>query len=319
MNHSILILLPLPDAMKVSLRAVAPLATFVYETEETVTKEQLEDCEILFCYPSPSLVKRAKNVKLVQLMSAGYNPFLPKDALRDGVKLCCAIGAYGEPVAQHAFATVLSLMKRLPWYHDNQAKKVWESMGNVMDMYGKTYLVAGFGDLGSTFAKLVKPFSSTVIAVVRNPRERELADVTIPLSKMGEYIGQADVVVNCLPEMSETKNIFDKEMLAKMKDQAIFVNVGRGSAMDLEAVCEALKTGKLFGAGLDVFPQEPLPPTHEVWTLPNVLLTPHVSGGLQMPSTLGKVVNILKENIRRYYANEPLHNEVDRENESVKR
>ena len=135
-------------------------------------------------------------------------------------------------------------------------------------------------------------------------------DPVLPLEKLDELLPQADVVALCLPHNAQSAGLMDERRIALMKDDAILVNAGRGSALDQEALVRAMRGGKLWGAALDVTVPEPLPADSPLWDIPNLLLTPHVAGGMRLEITRQRCVEIALENLRRYLAGEPLMNRV---------
>lgn len=136
-------------------------------------------------------------------------------------------------------------------------------------------------------------------------------DELIHTDKLDEYLPQADCVAITLPGTTATKGMFDAERMAKMKDGAILLNVGRGMIVDTDALCAALENGKLAGAGVDVTDPEPLPADHPLWKMENAVITPHISGGYHLQETHDRIVRIMAENLKRFLAGEPLRNVVD--------
>ena len=172
--------------------------------------------------------------------------------------------------------------------------------------------VLGLGDIGGEFAKRAKALGARVIGVRRTGTDKpDFVDELIHTDKLDEYLPQADCVAITLPGTTATKGMFDAERMAKMKDGAILLNVGRGMIVDTDALCAALENGKLAGAGVDVTDPEPLPADHPLWKMENAVITPHISGGYHLQETHDRIVRIMAENLKRFLAGEPLRNVVD--------
>ena len=139
----------------------------------------------------------------------------------------------------------------------------------------------------------------------------DFVDELIHTDKLDEYLPQADCVAITLPGTTATKGMFDAERMAKMKDGAILLNVGRGMIVDTDVLCAALENGKLAGAGVDVTDPEPLPADHPLWKMENAVITPHISGGYHLQETHDRIVRIMAENLKRFLAGESLRNVVD--------
>ena len=151
------------------------------------------------------------------------------------------------------------------------------------------------------------------IGIKRTPAPRpDFVDELYTLDKLDECLSRADIVFLSLPETPATRGLFGADRLARMKEGAILLNAGRGSAVDTGALCDAVESGRLGGAGLDVTDPEPLPEGHRAWSVRDILITPHVSGGYHLPYTHDRIVEICGENLRRFRAGEPLLHRVDR-------
>ena len=225
--------------------------------------------------------------------------------------LTSAVGAYGQAVSEHMFATLLALCKRLHQYRDAQNRNSWTPLGEVKTLAGATVLVAGAGDIGSSFARLVKGMGAHTVGLRRSPeRGAEGIDEMHPLSALDEWLPKADVVALVLPHSPETDRLMDGPRIGRMKRDAILLNAGRGSAVDCGALAQALEEGHLWGAGLDVTAPEPLPGDHPLWRAERCLITPHVAGGDHLPAIRERLVDIALDNLRRYLAGEPLRNRM---------
>jgi len=220
----------------------------------------------------------------------------------------------GPTIAEHSMAMLLSLAAGLPAYQRAQTENRWDrslaERPGFGELPGKTLLVVGLGGIGSEMARRADALGMKVIATRNSSREGpDYVDYVGLPDELPELARQADVVFNALPLTAATTGLFDSAFFGQVKPGAIFISVGRGESTDTDALVAALKSGRLYGAGLDVTDPEPLPPDSPLWQLDNVIITPHVSarGG----NSQALVMLVALENLRRYVAGEPLLNVVD--------
>lgn len=223
-----------------------------------------------------------------------------------------ATGAYGKAVGEHMFAMLLSIQKKLHVYRDNQNRCDWSDEGQVLSLTGNTVLIAGLGNIGLSFARMMKAFDSHIIGIKRRIGEcPEGVDELHTMEELDDLLPKADVVLSILPNTPVTRNVFRRQQFKKMKKSAIFMNAGRGNAVDTEDLCNALIAGDIYAAGLEVTDPEPLPQEHRLWNIKNAVITPHVSGDFHLPQTLDFIADIALENVRRYLNGEELCHVVD--------
>ena len=263
--------------------------------------------------PSSGLLAKTKRLEWLQLLSAGADRYVRPGVLPAGATLTNATGAYGKSISEYMICAVLSLFLDFPHYRDNQRQHLWKSSGKSRHIRGTTALVVGLGNLGSEFAARYRALGGRVIGVKRTAASEkpEYLDGLYTTDRLDELLPLADVVTLSLPSTPETLHLFGKEKFSRMKPGAVLVNVGRGTAVDTDALCDALKTGKLSGAALDVTDPEPLPADHPIWDAPNIIITPHISGGWDAPDNVERVFAIIYENLGRYLRGEELINVVD--------
>ncbi len=308
----IIVTLPVNEKHKQALQAAAPEAEILYLPAEEVTEELLQTATATIGNIAPSKFHGYENIKWVQLSSAGTDGYTTPGVLAPSTALTNATGAYGLNISEHMIAQLLMMIKHLEKYYDAQKEKRWSDYGTVQSIYGSTTLVVGLGDIGGQFAQKMHALGSRVIGIRRNVGEKpDYLDGLYSLDQLDELLPQADYVACSLPGTNATYHLFDADRLARMKAGAILINVGRGSIVDSYALHDALQSGHLGGACLDVVEPEPLPQDHPLWEAPNLLLTPHVSGFYHLPETLERVVRIGVTNLKAFVAGEPLKNHVD--------
>lgn len=251
-------------------------------------------------------LRDAPRLRWLHTFSAGVDhPWF--QALRArGIRLTTSSGAHAVPIAHTVLLYLLALSRGLPAWMDAQRRRGWEPHP-VVELPGLVLGVVGLGPIGLEVARLGAAFGMRVIGVRRTPRGDEPCE-TWPLARLDELVALADALVLALPLTDGTRHLLDAARLARMKRGAWLVNVGRGALVDEAALVEALREGRLGGAGLDVFETEPLPPESPLWEMPNVIVTPHSSGNT--PGNLVRATGIFLDNLGRFVRGEPLRNEV---------
>lgn len=277
-----------------------------------VTAEDVQDCEIFFGMLPPELLRQAKSLKWLQCSFAGVDRYADQAQYAENIAITNASGAYGITISEHMVVTLLMLMRRMPEYHEMQKKREWYCVGQIKSVMNSVITVVGVGDIGSNFAKRVLPMGAFVRGVRRTEGPKpDFVDEIYTVDRLDEAITGADVVALCLPGTGETRRLFDRERMLKMKPGAILMNVGRGNAVDLFALDELLRSGHLGGAAIDVTEPEPLPPEHPLWTAPHALITPHISGNTSLPLTCDIIVDIFLDNLERYSKGQALQHLVN--------
>jgi D-2-hydroxyacid dehydrogenase (NADP+) len=244
------------------------------------------------------LVERAPRLRFIQSISAGTDQFDRERLARAGIRLASAQGANERAVAEHAMALILALTRQLHLARDRQAGRVWRPMiGDRLqredELDGKTLVIVGLGRIGTRLAGLARAFGMRVVGVRRQAAPSAAADEVVGLSGLRDALGAADVVALTCPLTPETEGLIGRDALAALRPASLLVNVARGRVVDEDA----LRGGRLAGAGLDCFHEEPLPPGSPFWTLPDVIVTPHSAGETRRYET--NVVDILIDNLHR--------------------
>ena len=307
----VLALLPFDEAQRSTLEAATPQARVTYATHDTVTDEQISAAHVIVGNLAPERLSCARNLRLLQLNSAGYDKYVTPGLMPQGAQLASASGAYGQAVSEHMFAMLLALMKRLPSYRDDQRAHVWTDHGPATSLAGANVLVLGAGDIGGHFARLVSAMGATAAGVRRHGGELPQGFAAMrTMDALPELLPEADVVASFLPSTPETRGLVDAAFLAQLKQGAWLVNGGRGDLVVEADLVAALEAGTLAGAALDVTVPEPLPVSSPLWDAPGALITPHVSGGFHLPVVLTNIARIAAENVAHVAAGEEPRNLV---------
>jgi len=274
----------------------------------------LADAEIVYGIRLPrDLISRAPKLKWVQVMSAGVDRFLDSDFRRSPVILTNVSGIHATPISEFVMEQMLMFAKNALLCFDLKQKKQWQRYSPTT-LRGKTVGIVGLGNIGREVARLSKAFGMRVIATSRSaPRARHTrnVDLMLPRQELQRLLAESDYVVITLPYTDETDSLFGETELKTMKASAYLINIGRGGIVDEDALAHALSENWIAGAGLDVFSTEPLPPESQLWELPNLLFSPHVSG--LMEDYIGRSTNIFCDNLRRYLEGKRLLNVVDKQ------
>jgi phosphoglycerate dehydrogenase-like enzyme len=246
----------------------------------------LAEADIAFGQPTVDDCLRFPRLKWLEVTTAGYTRYDREDFKeafrRRGAAFTNASGVFADPCAQHVLAMMLALGRQLPQsLRDQFTDQSWHYTERRYDsrlLTGQTVLLLGYGAIGRRLAELLAPFGVTLLAVRRQTRSERAVRV-VAEENISAALAQADHVVNILPDNDATKNYVNARRLACCKPGARFYNVGRGTTVDHAALLEALQSGRLDAAYLDVFDPEPLPPSSPLWTARNCFITPHTAGG----------------------------------------
>ena len=304
------------DTYRRQIDAAAEAAGFVahyYDTQAALTPH-IGDYEVLFGHPVPALLRQAAQLKWLCSDYAGVEKYLD-DAVwpRPGCLLSNASGAYGPTISEHILMVLLMLLRRMPEYQADLSRRQWTYHAPIRSVIGSHIVVLGTGDIGSNTARRLKALGASVTGVCRSGRSAEPAfDRVLPTAELDRVLPTADALVMALPATPETAGILSRERIALLPEHAYVVNVGRGSAIDQQALGDALRAGRLAGAALDVMTPEPLPADDPLWDCPNTIITPHISGNMALGLTCDIDVDMFCADLKRYAAGEPLRNLVDR-------
>jgi phosphoglycerate dehydrogenase-like enzyme len=255
-----------------------------------------------------NLIARAPKLKFIQSISAGLDQYSREALKAAGIRLASAQGVNARAVAEHAMSLILAMSRQLHFARDNQARHHWRGMISDIgkredELGGKTLLIVGLGRIGSHLAGLAKAFGMHVIGTKRDPGTGgDNADDVFSNGRLGEVLPLADFVVLTCPLTPQTENLINAQAFSAMKPSAYLINVARGKVVDESALLDALRTGRIAGAGLDCTVDEPLPATSPLWDIPNALITPHTAGETRRYED--NVIDLLLENLDRLWRGE---------------
>ncbi|MCB1606529.1 MAG: D-2-hydroxyacid dehydrogenase [Xanthomonadales bacterium] len=299
-----------------ALRAVAPGVEIVLAANLDAAKGAIDGAQVLLGYCNQDLLDLGNQVHWVQVYSAGVENCVSNAAMHQHNRVLTNGQKIASPaLAEHAIGMMLALARGFDQYHASQLRSEWERQndlagGQVMELEGRTLLVVGLGGIGGQVAKRGHGLGMRVIATRNSGREGPSYVDYVGLSdELLTLAAQADVVINTVPLTEQTTGLFDAKFFEAMKSTALFISVGRGASTVTDDLVAALKSGQIGGAGLDVTDPEPLPAGHPLWSMPRVLISPHVAG--RSDRSLDRLFLLVQENLRRYVAGEPLLSVVD--------
>lgn len=312
-NKKVLTVFPVNETQRLRLEQAAPEYEFVYKKSQDVTETDLKETSVILGNVKPELLRNAEKLEWLQLNSAGYDNYVREGILGEKVLLTNATGAYGPAVSEHILAMVLALQKHLHTYAQNMISCSWADAGSVTSIEGARTLVLGLGDIGQAFCRKMKVLGSHVTGIRRNLNQKpDCVDEIYSLDHLEELLPRMDIVAVILPGSQENYHLFGEAQFGKMKPGSIFINAGRGSLVDENALFCALEQGTVGCAGLDVTDPEPLPADSPLWGRKDVLITPHVAGGFHLQKTLDMIVEIAIDNMARFQQGKELKNLVRR-------
>jgi len=288
------------------------------QNEDSAATEKLNvllaDTEVLFGLTFPqNYIARAPGLKWVQTMTAGMNRFLDADMMSSPVVLTGVSGIHATPIGEFVLCLMLMFVKQMPRLYQLKQEKQWDrfSPGKLRP---KTVGIIGLGAIGREVARLSKAFGMRVLATRRSAKQvgrGRYIDIIYPLDQLQQLLSESDFVVIALPLTHETTGLIGEKELQAMKSTAYLINIGRGPIVDEEALIRALDERWIAGAGLDVVTTEPLPQDSRLWELPNVILSPHISG--VMEDYMEIATGFFLENLRRYLDGRKLINVIDKQ------
>ena len=298
------------------LTAEVPEARVVIAEDQATAEREIADADGAFGWLPASLLARAKQLRWLQAPqaapAAGY--YYPEMTAHP-VKVTNFREIFNDHISAHILAFVLAFARGLQVFIPRQARREWkkssQESGDVVHLPEATALIVGVGGIGAETARLLAAFGVTVLATDarRTSAPEGVAELHKP-EALDDLLPRADFVILTVPHTPATEGFFNRARFQKMKKTAFFINIGRGMTTKLDDLVAALNAKEIAGAALDVYEIEPLPVEHPLWTMPNVLLTPHMAG--HGPYLNDRRYEIMAENCRRFAAGRELRNEVDK-------
>jgi phosphoglycerate dehydrogenase-like enzyme len=305
----------LSDEQIAQVKQAAPGMDLLLTRDKEKIEAALDDIVIATGWISRELIPRAPKLRWFQQWSAGTEWLLDMPPVREHpFKLTNASGVHAINIGEHIFAFLLAFARGFPAAARIQQSGTWKKVeqAQLFELEGKTMLLVGVGAIGLRTAQLAQAFGMRVIGVRRNPEKKAAAiDRMVGPDDLPAVLPEADFVVITVPLTEETRQMIAEAELKAMKPSAYLVNIGRGKTVDEAALVEALEAGRLAGAGLDVFAEEPLPEDSPLWKMQNVIITCHYSGVTPMYNR--RAFGIFLDNLKRFQAGEPLRNLVNKE------
>jgi D-2-hydroxyacid dehydrogenase (NADP+) len=304
-----------PGSVLTRIRDISPRLTLVTAQELAERPAWLAEAEVLYTHHiAPERVAAATQLKWIQTLGAGVEWLLtPELRRREALIVTNASGIHAQPIAEHVFGFVLMFARQLHRAARQQAASNWDSTDlrdKVTTLSGATLGIVGLGAIGLRVAQIAHAFGMRVTALKRTASPAPGVERVFGPGQLVPFLKEAEYVINTLPLTDQTRGLFGAAEFAAMRSDAIFVNIGRGATVQTDALVNALKSGSIAGAALDVVDPEPLPSDHPLWGLDNVILTPHYSGA--HPGYVQRASAIFLENLVAYLSGGQLVNVVDK-------
>ena len=308
----------LTDAHKAQIQKTAEEAGFVPhfftldQFEEA--KACVQDCEVLYAH-SPKLLRAAPaTLKWYCCSFAGVDPYC-KDPTIFANPDCVLTNSnvYGVTIAEHVVMVTLMLLRRMPEYEEIVRNRSWSNQLPIRSIRDNEFTILGTGNIGVNVAERMRGMGAAkVIGLSRSGKPHQAFDEVHPIADLDKVLPGTKILVMALPGTAETIHILNRARIALLPKDAYVINVGRGTAVEQEPLIEALNSGRIAGAALDVMDPEPLPADHPLWSAKNLILTPHVSGNMTLGYTCDTNVAMFCEDLKNYAAGKPLNGFVDR-------
>ena len=274
----------------------------------------LQDCEVLYAH-SPDLLRAAPaTLKWYCCSFAGVDPYC-KDPSIFANPDCILTNSnvYGVTIAEHVVMVTLMLLRRMPEYEEVVRNRSWSNQLSIRSIRDNEFTILGIGNIGVNVADRMRGMgASRIIGLSRSGKPHPAFDEVHPIADLDKVLPDTKILVMALPGTAETIHILNRERIALLPKDAYVINVGRGTAIEQEPLVEALNSGRIAGAALDVMEPEPLPQDHPLWSAKNIILTPHVSGNMTLGYTCDTNVDMFCEDLKNYAAGKPLQGIVDR-------
>ena len=308
----------LTDAHKAQIEAAARETGFVphYFTLDQFEEARacLQHCEVLYAHDLALLKAAPASLQWYCCSFAGVDIYCKDPSVFANPQcLLTNSSGYGVTIAEHVVMVTLMLLRRMPEYEAVVRQHSWSRQLPIRSIRDNEFTILGTGNIGTNVAQRLRGMGAAKITgLSRSGRPSADFDQVLPIPRLDEVLPETKILVMALPSTPETENILSRERIALLPPEAYVINVGRGTALDQDALTEALNSRRLAGAALDVMVPEPLPPDHPLWNARNLILTPHVSGNMTLGYTCDVNVEMFCRDLANYAAGRPLVNLVDR-------
>lgn len=296
------------------------------EKSRLLPTDQIRECDVLFSTFLPENHPEMTQLKLVQISSVGYTQLADKGLVERGVRACNAQGVFDVPIAEWNIAMMINLARNLRGMIRNQEAGIWDRSADFQkEIRGSVVGIWGYGGIGRETARLAKALGMTVHVLVRQPiKSRDtsyavpgtgdgdgsLPDRVFSMDEKESFLKGLDFLIMAIPQTTSTEGIIGETELKQLPSHAFLLNPARGPLVQEAALIRALGKGWIAGAALDTHYYYPMPPEHPLWQLPNVIMTPHISGSSGSPHFLERGYAIFRENVQRFMVGQPLLNEL---------
>ena len=284
------------------LRSQFDQISFSFFASKEEAAVELELADVLVTYGedlTEGHLKQYRNLKWIQVLTAGVDKMPLSYLDESSILLTNVKGIHKIPMAEYTFAALLQVARNLNETFQKQQRKTWDPRIRVDELHAKTLGIIGVGAIGEEIAKRAQVFGMKVLGVTRSGRENPYCEMMYKPEQLHQFLPLCDYIVTIVPSTRETYRLIGQNELACMKSTAVFINIARGSVVDEEALATHLKEGKIKGAVLDVFTEEPLSESSPLWELNNCIITPHVSG--RSSRYIERALGVFRENLEHYH------------------
>ncbi|XXF60776.1 D-2-hydroxyacid dehydrogenase [Thermoanaerobacterium thermosaccharolyticum] len=296
------------------MQKIAPQFNVICLDDKKDAYKYIKDTEVLVCFDGDAdaeFIHNAENLKWIHLLSAGADA-MPFDVLKERkIILTNSKGVHKYQISEQVLGYMLLFERALNYFIRKQMNREWDKSVRVSELYDKTVCILGVGSIGEEIARIAREFGMKTIGVRKSGNMSKFIEEMYTNENMIFAVSKADYVICALPLTDETYHLLGKDFFKNMKNDAVFINIGRGKVVDESSLIDALKNKTIRGAALDVFEEEPLSKESPLWDMENVIITPHTAG--ISPHYMERGIEIIKHNIKAYLGDGDFINRVDLE------
>lgn len=308
----------LDDELQNRIRAAAQhvgyVPHFFTSLQERDAIECLRECEILFTQNLTVAAANTERLNWLCVSSAGVDAYCGAGFFKNPSCRLTNSNVYGVTISEYTVMTLLMLLRRMPEYQKVVNDHRWGVQLPIRSILGSRIFILGTGEIGTAIAEKMKKLGAAQVVGINRSGKRpaELYDAVYPIDRLDDVLPAAHILILALPSTRETDSLLSEARIARLPADACVINVGRGNAVDQDALMAALNAGRLAGAALDVVVPEPLPPAHPLWSTERLILTPHIAGNTTLAYTREAIVDHFCEDLENYAAGKPLRYQVCR-------